>query len=516
MEGNVLNTTQQSKTGFVIAGLLLGILIAAMDNTIVATAMGTIVGDLGGLDKFVWVTSAYLVASMAGMPIFGKLSDMYGRKRFFVFGLIVFLIGSMLCGIAHSIIQLSIYRAIQGIGGGALMPIAFTIVFDMFPPEKRGKMSGLFGAVFGVSSLFGPLLGAYITDHIGWHWIFYINLPLGIISLLFVVGSYKESLQHRKLKVDWWGAITLVGAVICLMFGLELGGNSYAWDSAQIIGLFAGFVVLTIAFVLIERKVSEPIISFQMFKDRLFVTSSFIGFFYGVAFIVATVYIPIFVQGVYGGTATNSGLVLLPMTLGSVVAAQVGGQLSTKLRFRDIMIFSVVIFTLGTYLLSTITPDTTRTMLTIDMIVLGFGTGFSFSVLSMSAIQKFDMRQRGSANSSFTFLRTLGMTLGITIFGILQRNTFTNNLADAFKGMGGAQGHNNFGNDPRALLQPQVRAHIPPQILDKITVALSSSIAHTFLWAILPAVLAMVFVFLMGNARVQMPPKVKAKEVEQQ
>ncbi|MGZ4112614.1 MAG: MDR family MFS transporter [Tumebacillaceae bacterium] len=506
--------TKQSKVGFVIAGLLLGILIAAMDNTIVATAMGTIVGELGGLDKFVWVTSAYLVASMAGMPIFGKLSDMYGRKRFFIFGLIVFLIGSMLCGTSQSIIQLSVYRAIQGIGGGALMPIAFTIVFDLFPPEKRGKISGLFGAVFGTSSLFGPLLGAYITDHISWHWIFYINLPLGIIALLFVVSSYKESLQHRKQKIDWIGAITLVGAVVCLMFGLELGGNSYAWDSAQILGLFAGFLVLFVAFLITETKVTEPIISFKMFKERLFVTSSLTGFFYGVSFIVATVYIPIFVQGVYGGTATNSGLLLLPMTVASVVAAQIGGQLSARVVFRNIMSVSVVIFVLGTYLLSTITPDTSRTMLTLYMIVLGFGTGFSFSVLSMSASLNFDMRQRGSANSSFTFLRTLGMTLGITIFGIFQRNTFTDSMADIFKGMGGGAGQGGFGNDPRALLQPEVRAHIPAQILSKITDALASSIAHTFLWALIPAALAMICVFMMGKARVQRAPKAPVKEAQ--
>lgn len=199
--------SNNSKIGFVVAGLMLGILMAAMDNTIVATAMGTIVSDLGGLDKFVWVTSAYMVAVMAGTPIFGKLSDMYGRKRFFIFGLIVFLIGSALCGLSQNIVQLSIFRAIQGIGGGALMPIAFTIVFDIFPPEKRGKMSGLFGAVFGTSSIFGPLLGAFITDSIGWHWVFYINVPIGIVSFAFIVFFYKESVEHSKQRIDWGGEI---------------------------------------------------------------------------------------------------------------------------------------------------------------------------------------------------------------------------------------------------------------------------------------------------------------------
>ncbi|MBL0385697.1 DHA2 family efflux MFS transporter permease subunit [Tumebacillus sp. ITR2] len=496
-----MNATKQSKLGFVVAGLLLGILMAAMDNTIVATSIGTIVSDLGGLDKFVWVTSAYMVASMAGMPIFGKLSDMYGRKRFFIFGLIVFLAGSMLCGIAQSIEQLAIYRAIQGIGGGALMPISFTIMFDLFPPQARGKMSGLFGAVFGTSSVFGPLLGAWITENISWHWVFYINVPIGIVSLFLIASFYKESMQHTKQSIDWIGAITLVGAVVCLMFGLEFGGNQYAWDSAQIISLFAGFAVLFIAFLFAETKAKEPIISFAMFKRRTFATSNAVGFFYGASFIVATVYIPIFVQGVLGGSATNSGLILLPMTVGSVAAAQVGGFLATKFPYRNVMTISALIMLAGIYLLGTLATDTTRGMLTVYMILTGFGVGFSFSILSMSAIEGFSMRERGSASSTNTFMRTLGMTLSVTVFGIVQRNLFSDKMTEAFAGMGAAQSGNSFGNDPRALLSPELRSHIPPQILDKITEALSSSIAHTFLWTLIPAVLALVFVLMMGKAR---------------
>lgn len=495
----------QSKLGYVVAGLLLGILIAAMDNTIVATAMGTIVGDLGGLDKFVWVTSAYLVASMAGMPIFGKLSDMYGRKRFFIFGLILFLFGSILCGTADSIVQLSIYRAIQGVGGGALMPIAFTIVFDVFPPEKRGKMSGLFGAVFGMSSIFGPLLGAYITDYISWHWIFYVNLPLGLVSFFLIALFYKESPTHHKQKIDWFGAFTLVPAVISLMFALELGGDTYAWGSSMIIGLFTLSVVLLIAFIFIETRVKEPIINFSMYKIRLYSTSSIVSLFYGATFIVATIYIPLFVQGVMAGTATNSGLILLPMMLGSVVASQIGGQFSTKFSYRSIMIVSGVIFVFGFYLLSTITADTTRLFLTLYMIVAGLGVGFSFSVLGMAAIHHFDIRQRGSANSTFSFIRSLGMTVGITIFGVIQRNLFNSDLKKAFAG----QSYKGPKGDPHALLSPDARAHIPTAVLEKITHALSTSIAHTFMWGIVTAALALVSVLFMSNEKLvsQQTPK---------
>jgi EmrB/QacA subfamily drug resistance transporter len=495
---------KDSNLKLVVAGLLLGILMSAMDNTIVATAMGTIVSDLGGFDKFIWITSAYMVAVMAGMPIFGKLSDMYGRKRFFIFGLIVFLIGSALCGIAQSIVQLSIYRAIQGIGGGALMPIAFTIVFDIFPPENRGKMTGLLGAVFGASSVLGPLLGAYITDYISWHWVFYVNVPIGIVSLFLIGRFYKESLQHSKQKIDWIGAITLVISVISLMFALELGGKQYDWKSAQILSLFASFFIFFIAFFIAELKAKEPILPLWLFKRRLFATSQLLAFLYGATFIILTVFIPIFVQAVYGGTAKNAGLILTPMMLGSVAGSSVGGIFLSKTSFRNLMFISIVSYTVGMICLGTMTPDTARYLLTIYMILVGFGVGFSFSLLPTASIHNLEPQFRGSANSTNAFLRSFGMTIGVTIFGTIQNNLFTDKLKDAFKGMQGGGGTSMFKmNDPRQIFEANERSKIPSFILNKIVQAMSDSITHTFMLTLIPIVIAAITIFFMGKARVE-------------
>jgi EmrB/QacA subfamily drug resistance transporter len=495
-------TDKRTRTVPVMIALLLGIFIAALDNTIVSTAMGTIVADLGGLDKFVWVTSAYLVTEMAGMPIFGKLSDMYGRKRFFVLGIGLFILGSILCGTAQNIVQLSLYRALQGVGGSALMPIAFTIVWDIFPANVRGKMGGVFGMVFGLSSIFGPLLGAYITEHFDWRWVFYINVPLGIVAFVLILFFYRESTQHDKQTIDWWGAVTLVGSFVSLMFALELGGQKYAWDSSVIISLFAAFAILFISFLFAETRAVDPIISFDMFKKRLFSASNIVGIFYGATFLVATLYIPIFIQGVMGGSVINSGLVLLPMMLGTSVTAPLGGQFSSKTSYRNVMIVSALVFILGISLLSTLTLDTSRLQITLYMIIVGLGTGASFSVLSMAAMHHFDSSQRGSASSTNSFLRSLGMTVGITVFGVIQRNMFTHKLADAFSGQEQNQAPSNISfNDPHAILSPATRANIPAPVLEKITGALSSSIAHTFLWALIPAGLALVFVLVMGNEK---------------
>jgi EmrB/QacA subfamily drug resistance transporter len=491
---------RETRIGFVITGLLLGIFVSAMDNTIVATATGNIVSHLGGIDKIVWITAAYLVTEMAGMPIFGKLSDMYGRKRFFVFGLVVFLLGSMLCGIAQNMDQLAIYRAIQGVGGGALMPIAFAIIFDVVPRERAGKFSGMFGAVFGVASIFGPLLGSYITEHISWRWVFYINVPIGIVTFVLIYFFYHETKQHVKQSIDWFGIVTLVPAIVCLMFALEFGGNKYAWNSATIIGGFIASGILFLLFLVAEFKAKEPIVSFQMFRNRVFAGSNLVGIFTGSAYIVAVIYIPIYIQGVLGGSAINAGLELLPMMLGSSITAPVGAILANKMSYRSIFLPFCILFVLGIYLLTTLTTSSSTFEVMAYMAVVGLGIGPSFSVTGMAAMSEFDVSQRGSASSTNSFVRELGMTVGIVVFGVIQKNLFQSQLKTAFAGMGGRmQGLATM--DPRAMLAPGTREHIPGPILDKLSTALSSSVTHSLMWDLIPAALAVFMVFWMGKAR---------------
>ncbi|MEM5011038.1 MDR family MFS transporter [Niallia taxi] len=486
-------SSKQTRLVPVMIALMLGIFVASLDNTIVATSMGSIIGDLGGMDKYVWVTSAYLVAEMAGMPIFGKLSDMYGRKKFFVFGILLFLAGSILCGMANTMIQLCIFRAIQGIGGSALMPIAFTIIWDVVPREVRGKMSGIFGAVFGLSSIAGPLLGSFITEQFDWRWIFFINFPIGIIALALIVIFYKESKTHTKQIIDWFGFVFLLGFSISLMFGLELGGETYPWQSWQIISLFILSVVCFIVFLLVEKRAKDPILPFNLFKERLYTTSVLTGMFYGGVFMVSTIYIPLYIQGVTGGTATNSGLLLLPMMVTSSVAAALGGAFANKFSYKSIMMTSGIIMAIGTFLLSTLDASTPRWSITIYMMVIGLGVGPSFSVLGMASLQKALPQQRGIASSTSNFLRSLGMTLGITVFGVIQRNSFTDNLPATMPEGGAESG---------SILSPEARAHIPADILKQITDVLSDSISTTFLWTFIPLLLSFVFILSMTKEKI--------------
>ncbi|MCL6455045.1 MAG: MFS transporter [Alicyclobacillus sp.] len=504
MSQSVQSTPGQKPTriGVVVAGLLLGIFVSAMDNTVVSTATGNIVSHLGGVDKIVWVTAAYLMTEMSGMPIFGKLSDMYGRKRFFVFGLTTFLLGSILCGTAQNMDQLALYRAIQGIGGGALMPIAFTIIFDVVPRERAGRFSGMFGGVFGVASIFGPLIGSFITDHIGWRYVFYINVPIGIVTLLLVATSYHESKVHQRQQIDWWGVVTLVLAIVSLTFALEFGGAEYAWGSPQIVGGFVVAAILFGCFVMAEMRAAEPIVSFAMFRNRVFAVSNLVGIFSGAAYVVAVVYIPIYIQGVKGGSAINAGMELLPMMLGSSVAAPIGSILASKVPYRNILAGSGLVLAGGIALLGGLNVHTTELQVVADMAVVGIGIGPSFSVLGMAAMAEFDVRQRGAASSTNSFLRELGMTIGIVIFGVIQKDAFHSQLTGLLAGMGpGVQRLANL--DPHAMLAPGTRHQIPPFLLDKLSQAMSDSIAHAMLWDVVPAVLALVVTFWMGSRRFQ-------------
>ncbi|WP_166240522.1 MDR family MFS transporter [Paenibacillus turpanensis] len=499
----------RSKTNMkaAVLGLALALFMAALDQTIVATAMPTIVAELGGLEYFTWVFSAYMIATVVATPIFGKLSDMYGRKLFFLAGLIVFMIGSALCGLATTMTELIIYRAVQGIGGGALMPIVFTIIFDIFPPEKGGKMQGLFGAVFGLSSVLGPSLGAFFTDHVHWTWNFYINLPLGVISIGLIIWGYHESREKRKQRIDWLGAVMLTAAILSLMFALELGGTKvngvlYEWGSWQIIGLFAVFAVLLVVFLLWEAKVSEPIIQLALFRNPLFTSSNFVSFFYGAVLISAATYIPLFVQGVLGGSATTSGTILTPMQLSVVVSSVFGGRLIGKTSYRNIMLGSVTLLLISMVLLAGLGVGTQRWTVTAYMILLGLGIGVSFSVLNLSALHKVEDRYKGSVTSMIVFFRTIGSALGVTVLGAIQKHSLSINLEQSL----GAAASSQIG-DPRLLLQPEFRAGVSPEALGKMTEALAGSIANVYLLCIVFPVLSFVFIMMMGSAKLEFPSR---------
>ncbi|RXZ80023.1 DHA2 family efflux MFS transporter permease subunit [Paenibacillaceae bacterium] len=482
-----------------VAALLLSLFMAALDQTIVATAMPTIVGEFGGYKQMVWVFSAYMIASVVVTPIFGKLSDMYGRKRFFLLGLGIFLISSMLCGLANNMTQLILFRALQGIGGGAIMPLCFAVIFDIFPPEKRGKMNGLLGSVFGVSSVFGPMAGAFFTDKLDWRWIFYINLPIGIIACTLFIVFFKEAGNKRKQTVDWLGAGLLAATILSLMFALEMGGTTYGWGSLQIIGLLAGFIVFLALFLVVERKAANPIVATNLFRNKVFTISQLGSFCYGGIMIAGMTYIPIFVQGVYGGSASSAGQTLTPMMVGVVASSLIGGRFVGKFMFRNIMLVSIAILFISLFLLSTITADTERWMLTIYMVFVGLGIGVNFVVFNMSTLHGVGSDYKGAAASMIIFFRTIGSALGITIFGVIQTSRMKENIAGIVEDPTMAE---QLG-DPQALLQPAIRVMFTPEQLQAMTSGLANSIAHVFQWAILLPAVALVLVLMMGRARIE-------------
>ena len=415
-----------------LGAVMLGMLLGSLDQTIVGTAMPKIVNDLNGFQRYSWVITAYLVASTAMMPIFGKISDIFGRKWLYMLGIATFLLGSMLSGLSQSMEQLIAFRAIQGLGAGMMTPIAMAIIGDIFPPAERGKYQGLIGAVFGLAVIVGPQLGGFITDNIGWRWVFYVNLPVAILAftVVFLVFPSHTAL-HKRHSIDWLGSVALIGSVVPLLMALSLGStnpdnsNSYAWTSPQIVGLFALAIVFGGAFLFIQSRAAEPTIPLGLFRNRIFNVSMIIVFLTSMGMFGAVLYIPLFVQDVLMQSATNSGLVLTPMMIGVILVSIISGYLMSRTgHYKILAIVGTFGVLIGLYLLSTMTVSTDNGTLVRFMIVLGLGLGTSMALFTIVVQNAFPVDRLGVVTASLAFFRSIGGAVGVAVLGSAMNNRF--------------------------------------------------------------------------------------------
>ncbi|MGO9310101.1 MAG: MDR family MFS transporter [Spirochaetia bacterium] len=408
---------------FTLAGILMALFLGALDQTIVATAMPRILKELNGLSLYSGVVTAYLLASTAVIPIYGKLSDLYGRKVVMLAGVLLFLAGSMLSGQSRGMTELIVFRAVQGLGSAGIFSTVFTVVADLFPPAMRGRYQGLFGAVFGTSSVLGPWLGGMITDSLSWRWVFYVNLPVGLVALAFIILQMpllKPKLE-RKVRIDWWGSVTLLAAVVPLLLALSLGGQQYPWGSWHVIALFGIAAAGVIAFLLVEKRAAEPILPFDLFQNRTYVIGNAAALLIaGVAFFGAILFLPIYMVMVLGVSASAAGLTIMPMTLGMVLSSFASGQLVSRIgKYRVVLLAGAALLLVGYSLMQGLTVETTRLQVTWRMIVLGIGLGPALPLYTLAVQNSVNPREIGAATSSGQFFRSIGSTIGVAVFGTI-------------------------------------------------------------------------------------------------
>ena len=404
----------------VFSGLVLAMLLAALDSTIVSTALPTIVGELGGLAHLSWVVTAYLLAQTVVTPLYGKLGDLYGRKSIMQGAIVLFLIGSALCGMSRDLTQLIIFRAIQGLGGGGLMVTTQAIVGDIVPPRERGRYQGIFGAVFGVSSIAGPLLGGYFTTHLSWRWIFYINLPLGALALVVLAFTLPARADRVRHRVDYVGAGLLAVALSAIVLLADLGGTTYTWTSSLTLGLGAASILATLGFIVVERRAAEPVLPLRLFKNRAFWVTSSVGFVVGFALFGSVTYLPLFLQVAKGASPTESGLQMLPMMAGMLTTSITSGQLISRTgRYKIFPVVGTAVVTLGLFLLSRMTVDTSTLAASGIMLVMGFGLGMVMQVLVIAVQNAVQYTDLGVATSGATLFRLIGGSVGTAVLGAI-------------------------------------------------------------------------------------------------
>src|SRR5215467_4639932 len=450
----------QRRTLIIIGALLLGMLLAALDQTIVATALPTIAGDLHGLSHLSWVVTAYLLASTVSTPLWGKLGDLYGRKVFFEASIVIFLVGSALCGLAHSIFILIVFRAVQGIGGGGLLTGAQTIVADVVPPRDRGRYQGLFGSVFGVTSVLGPLIGGFFVDNLSWRWVFYVNLPVGAVALAVVAAVLPGQLRRAQHRIDYLGTIFLAGAATSLVLLTSLGGTTYAWASTPIYLMAAGAVVCGALFIWAESRAAEPVVPLHLFRNRIFSASSAVGFVVGFAMFGAIAYLPQYMQIVKGVSPTVSGLRLLPLMAGLLTTSIISGRLVSRWgRYRIFPIVGTAVMTIGLYLLSHLGVDTSVWLSSLYMLVLGAGIGMSLQVLVVAVQNAVSYADLGAATAGATFFRSIGGSFGTATFGAVFSNVLAGELVAALHGLSLPP-----GVTAASGASPAVLAHLPAAV----------------------------------------------------
>ncbi|MET9692025.1 MFS transporter [Streptomyces sp. NPDC006514] len=482
-----------------IGALLLGLLIAALDQTIVSTALPTIVSDLGGMAHLSWVVTAYMLASTAATPLWGKLGDQYGRKKLFQYAIVLFLIGSALCGIAQDMPQLIGFRALQGLGGGGLIVLSMAIVGDIVPPRERGKYQGLFGGVFGATSVLGPLLGGLFVDNLSWRWVFYINLPIGLVALVVIAAVLHIPARSSQHTIDYLGTFLIACVATCLVLVASLGGT-WGWGSAQIIGVAVLGAVLLVGFLLVERKAAEPVLPLGLFRIRTFTLCSAISFVVGFAMFGAMVYLPTFLQIVQGVSPTLSGVHMLPMVIGMLLTSTVSGQIVSRTgRWKVFPIAGTAVTALGLLLLHQLHRTSSTWEMSVYFFVFGAGLGLVMQVLVLVVQNAVSYADLGVATSGATFFRSIGASFGVAIFGTVFTNQLDDKLAASLAGVTLPAGASiaQLEADPRAI--SALPAELQPQVLD----AYATAITDVFLYAVPIVLIAFVIAWFLKEDKLR-------------